>query len=72
MLGREMKMKEDIWLGERDPQEAEALKCLVEAEACLGKAMLNDSTELYSKALEFSEKMLECFPRCVIAIILLR
>jgi hypothetical protein len=62
-----MKMKEDICLGERDPQEAEALICLLEAEIYLGKAMLNDSTELYSKALEFSEKVLECFPRCAIA-----
>ena len=49
-------MDEDICLGERNPQEAEALKCLVEAEACLGKAMLNDSIELYTKALEFSRR----------------
>lgn len=54
-------------LEKRDAQEAEALKCLVEAEACLGKAMLNNSTELYLKALEFSEKVLKCFPRCAIA-----
>jgi hypothetical protein len=58
--------KDTLW-GERNLQEAEALKCLVEAEACLGKAMLNNSTELFSKALEFSEKVPECFPRCVIA-----
>ena len=63
-----MKMKEDIFWGERNPQEAEALKYLVEAEARLGKAILDDSIELYSKALEFSEKVSEYFPRCAIAI----
>jgi hypothetical protein len=52
---------------ERDPREAEALKCLVDAEAYLGEAMLNGSIDLYSKALEFSEKVLEYFPKCAIA-----
>jgi hypothetical protein len=39
----------------------------VDAEACLGEAMLNGSIDLYSKALEFSEKVLEYFPKCAIA-----
>jgi hypothetical protein len=52
---------------ERDPQEAEALKCLVDAEACLGRAMTNGSIEVYTKALEFSEKTIECLPQCALA-----
>jgi tetratricopeptide (TPR) repeat protein len=52
---------------ERDPQETEALRCLVDAEAYLGEAMLNGSIELYSRALEFSEKVIEYFPECATA-----
>ncbi len=62
-----MKVDEDIFLGERNPQETEALKCLVDAEACLGMAMVNDSIELYYKALEFSEEVIIYFPDCAIA-----
>ena len=53
--------------GDRDPQEAEALKCLVDAEACLGEAMLNDSIDMYSMALELSVRVLDYFPQCTIA-----
>lgn len=60
-------MKVDISWEERDAQEAEALRCLVEAEAYLGIAILDDSIELYSKALEFSEKAIEYLPRSAIA-----
>ncbi len=62
-----MKMDEDICWGERNHQETEALKCLVDAEACLGKAMVDGSVELYSKALKFSEMVIEYFPRCALA-----
>ena len=60
-------MDEDIFWGERNPKETEALICLVDAEACLGKAMLNGSVELYEKALKLSEKVIEYFPQCAIA-----
>ena len=60
-------MKEDICWGERIPQEAEALIYLVEAEVYLGKAMLDNSIELYLKAFEFSEKVIEYLPRSAIA-----
>jgi tetratricopeptide (TPR) repeat protein len=67
LIGRKLKMHIDNSLRERDPQENEALRCLVDAEAYLGKAMLNGSIELYSKALEFSKKVIEYFPECAIA-----
>jgi hypothetical protein len=67
MLGRKRKMDEDIFWGERNPQETEALKSLVDAEACLGEAIVSGSIELYSDALEFSEKVIECFPQCALA-----
>ena len=60
-------MDEDIFWGDRNPQEAEALICLVEAEFYLSKAILDDSTDLYSKALEFSEKVIEYLPSSAIA-----
>ena len=53
--------------GARNPQETEALIYLVEAEFYLGKAILDDSFELYSKALELSEKAIEYLPRSSIA-----
>ena len=52
---------EDISWGERDPQDAEALRCLIDAEAYFRQAMLKGSIELYSKASEFSEKVIQCF-----------
>ena len=55
-------MKVDIFLGERDPQEAEALRCLAEAVAYFGKALLNGSIKLYSEASEFSEKVIQFLP----------
>jgi hypothetical protein len=54
-------------LGGRDPQEAEGLKYLVDAEACLGEALLNGSIELYTRALEFSERAIECLSQCATA-----
>jgi tetratricopeptide (TPR) repeat protein len=66
-IGRKLIMDIDNPWEERDPQETEALRCLVDAEAYLGKAMLNGSIELYSKALEFSKKVIEYFPECAIA-----
>jgi hypothetical protein len=60
-------MDEDVFWGERNPQETEALKSLVDAEACLGEAMVSGAIELYSDALEFSEKVIECFPQCALA-----
>ena len=55
-------MEMDISWGERDPQEAEALRCLVDADAYLGKAMQNGSIEFYSRASEFSEKVIQYLP----------
>jgi tetratricopeptide (TPR) repeat protein len=66
-IGRKLIMDIDNPWEERDPQETEALRCLVDAEAYLEKAMLNGSIELYSKALEFSKKVIEYFPECAIA-----
>jgi hypothetical protein len=60
-------MGEDISWGERDPQDAEALRCLVDAEAYFRQAMLKGSIKLYSRALEYSEKVIQYFPWSVIA-----
>lgn len=49
------------YLGERDPQETEALICLTDAEAYLGEAILNDSIKLYLKAIVLSEKVIDFF-----------
>jgi len=60
-------MDAEISWGERDPQETEALRCLVDAEAYMGAAMLNGSIELYSNSLDLLEKVIEYFPQCAIA-----
>jgi hypothetical protein len=60
-------MAAEITPGERDPQEAEALKCLAEAEAYLHHARLNDSKNLYARALEYAERVLQYLPWSVFA-----
>jgi len=60
-------MPGDIFWGERDPQEGEALRCLAEAEAYFGMALLNGSITLYSKALAFSEKVIQYLPWSITA-----
>lgn len=57
---------DNLW-GERDPQETEALRCLVDAEAYLGMAILNDFNKAYLKALQLSERVIQHFPRCATA-----
>ena len=59
-------MREDISWGERDPHEAEALRCLVEAEAYCRQARLKGSSKLYSKALEYADQVIDSFPWSVI------
>ena len=59
-------MREDISWGERDPHEAEALRCLVEAEAYCRQARLKGSSKLYSKALAYADQVIASFPWSVI------
>jgi hypothetical protein len=67
LVGRRLKMDAEICWGERDSAESTALRCLVDAEAYLGAAMLHGSVELYPRVLECSEKIIEHLPRCALA-----